>query len=84
MNAPRMVLKPVKLDIEKLKPLLKEVFSHYGPRAAQEAEENPELLITSLLLLTRDTLAEGSGCVLVEDALFETSMSAARELLANK
>jgi hypothetical protein len=80
-----MVLKPIKLDTDKLRPLLKKIFARYGPRFVKEAEENPELLITSLLLRIEDDLSEPGGCyILVEGALYDSFKNQARALLEHK
>jgi hypothetical protein len=85
MSATRIALKPVKLNLEKLRPLVKEIFANYGERFAKEAEENPELLITSLLLRIAENLSEPGGSrILVEGALFEESKKEARALIEQK
>lgn len=85
MSTPRMVLKPVRLNLEKLRPILRDIFAHYGKEAVREAQENPELIITSLLLRIKDNLPRPGGCyILVEGARYDIFKEAARELLESK
>ena len=85
MSTTRMVLKPVKLDIEKLRPILDAIFVHYGEEGLKKAQENPELIIASLLLRIKDNLPKPGGCfILVEGALYEKFIDEARKLLESK
>ena len=82
MSTPQAVLKKP-ADLIKLRPLVGKLFSHLGAeRFKKEAESDPELFITSLLLYMNESLSEdGYGRSLVMGAFYDSSLDQARKLL---